>query len=85
MSEESNKFKDMAERREKIEARYDAQAKRNFSKPANFCQFCGREIERHEDPMTDRWQQRWSIHHNCANSVDNHLDRSVGILSERKQ
>lgn len=86
MSEEiSDKFKDMAERREKIESRYDAKARAQFSKPANFCQFCGNNIEEHKDPGVNRWQKRWSIHKACADNVDNRLDRSVGILSERNQ
>lgn len=79
------KYQDSKERIEKIEKNYDAKARRNFSKPANFCQFCGGTLEKHENPMTDRWQQRWSIHANCANAVDNQLDREVGIASERKQ
>lgn len=84
MSEMSDKFKDMAERREKIEARYDAKARREFSKPANFCQMCGNEMSDHPDQAIDRWQKRWSIHQNCANAVDDRLDRSVGIKSERQ-
>lgn len=85
MTEEmSDKFKDIMERREKIEKRYDAKARAQFAKPANYCQFCGKEMKESEDPTINRWQKRWSIHYNCANAVDNRLDRQVGILSERR-
>lgn len=79
------KFTDSKQRIEKIEKKYDATARKNFSKPANYCQFCGQEMIETDDQMKNRWQQRWSIHFECANQVDNQLDRSVGILSERTQ
>jgi hypothetical protein len=79
----SGRFADSPERIRKIEARYDKTARKIFSKPANYCQFCGREMGEHEDAMTNRWQQRWSIHKACADSVDGQLDRSVGMSLER--
>lgn len=79
----SGRFADSPERIRKIEARYDKKAKTIFSKPANFCQFCGHPMDEHKDPMTNRWQQRWSIHRDCADSVDGQLDRSVGMSKER--
>ena len=85
MSEVSEKFKDIMERREKVERKYDSKAKKEFSRPANYCQFCGKEMSPHADPTIERWQKRWSIHYDCAHAVDNRLDRSVGIVSERKQ
>lgn len=77
------KYQDSADRIEKIEAKYDSKAKKIFSQPAEFCQFCGQPMEDTGNELTDRWQRRWSIHAECAEQVENQLDRSIGILGER--
>ena len=79
------KFSDTPERVRQVESRYDSRAKKIFSQPANFCQFCGQPMGENPNPTVARWEKRWSIHHDCANAVDGQLNRSVGMSLERPQ
>lgn len=62
----------------------DPKAQAYFNKPAQRCQFCGDEMDTHPDPITEKWQRKWSIHWDCQHQVQDELDRKAGVKSERR-
>ena len=79
-----NKANEIEFRKTLLSRPMNEKAKDYFLKPADICQFCGQQILDHQDPKVQYWQRKWSIHEECRISVEDQLDRSIGIKTERK-
>lgn len=79
----------MREKIEYIAKRYRSrelspEAVKQFSRPANYCQFCGNPIQPTGNEILDRWQARWSVCIPCSEAIEDRLDRESHMASARR-